>query len=107
MELMKRMLDQIGFSEAVVSCGLPQPDSNRGMHRFSCFCSSCYQVWCGANRFEQTEVTRHNSVLKKLFGFKRMASFEAIIQLFKKFNQSMNTRVFGNLYRWFFWQSSR
>ncbi|HEY9708404.1 MAG TPA: hypothetical protein V6D48_09405 [Oculatellaceae cyanobacterium] len=59
-------------------------------------------VWCGANRFAQTEVTRHDPVLKKLFGFKRMANFKAIMRLFGKFDQATNMRVFGQLYRWFF-----
>lgn len=102
MGLMKRMLDRIGFSEAVISCSLPQPGNNRGYAPIQLLLQFMLSVWCGANHFEQTEVTRHHSVLKKLFSFKQMVNFKAIIRLFRKFNQSMNTRVFGNLYRWFF-----
>ncbi|WP_143074328.1 transposase [Nitrosomonas sp. Nm166] len=31
-----------------------------------------------------------------------MANFKAIMRLFRKFDQGMNMRVFGELYRWFF-----
>ena len=41
-------------------------------------------VWCGANRFEHAEVTRHDRVLKRLFGFKRMANFKAVMSWFNK-----------------------
>ncbi|GJL76964.1 MAG: hypothetical protein NMNS02_30700 [Nitrosomonas sp.] len=48
------------------------------------------------------EVTRHDSVLQKLFGFKRMANFKAIMWFFKKFDQVTTTEIFGRMYRWFF-----
>jgi hypothetical protein len=102
MGLMKRMLDRIGFQSAVESCELPQPGSNRGYAPIQLILQFMLSVWCGANRFEQTEVTRHDSVLKKLFGFKRMANFKAIMRLFRKFNQATTARVFGRLYRWFY-----
>src|SRR5690606_28590752 len=59
-------------------------------------------IWCGANRFEHVEITRHDPVLKKLFGFKRMANFKAIMRLFRRFDQATLMRVFSRLYRWFF-----
>ena len=43
---------------------------------------------CGANRFEHGEVTRHDPVLKRLFGFKRMANFKAIMRLTQATNES-------------------
>lgn len=43
-------------------------------------------VWCGANRFEHSEVTRHDSVLQKLFDFKCMANFKAIMRFYRKFD---------------------
>ncbi len=102
MGLMKRMLDRIGFQAAVAACGLPQPGSNRGYAPIQLILQFMLSVWCGANRFEQMEVTRHDPVLRKLFGFKRMANFKAIIRFFKKFDQATTTEIFGRLYRWFF-----
>ena len=59
-------------------------------------------VWCGANRFEHGEVTRHDPVLKRLFGFVRMANFKAIMRLFGKFTQGINDVVMDDLYLWLF-----
>ncbi|PTN10829.1 transposase [Nitrosomonas aestuarii] len=102
MGLMKRMLDRIGFQSAVKSCELPQPGSNRGYAPIQLLLQFMLPVWCGANRFEQTAVTRHDPVLQKLFGFKRMVNFKAIMRLFRKFDQATTAEVFGRLYRWFF-----
>ena len=102
MGLMKQMLDRIGFARAVGSCGLPQPGSNRGYAPTQLILQFILSVWCGANRFEHAEITRHDPILKKLFGFKRMANFKAITRLFRRFDQATLMRVFGNLYRWFF-----
>jgi hypothetical protein len=56
-------------------------------------------VWCGATRFEHSEVPRHDPVLQKLFGFKCMANFKAIMRFFRKFDQAITMRVFGRMYR--------
>ena len=61
-------------------------------------------IWCVANRFEHTEVTRHDPVLKRLFGFKQMANFKAIMRLFRKFSQADNERIANTLYSWQFGQ---
>lgn len=100
--LMKRMLERIGFHSALKGCGLPQPGSNRGYAPIQLILQFMLSVWCGANRFEHTEVTHHDPVLKQLFGFKRMANFKAIMRLFGKFDQATTVEVFGCLYRWFF-----
>ncbi len=104
MGLMKRMLDRIGFESALQSCGLPQPLSNRGYRPEQLLVQFMLSIWCGANRFEHGEVTRHDPVLRRLFGFARMANFKAVMRLFRKFSQGANTQVFGNLYRWWFEQ---
>lgn len=102
MGLMKRMLDRIGFDSALEACDFPKPGSNRGYSPTQLLLQFMLSVWCGANRFEHLEVTRHDPVLQKLFGFKRMANFKAIMRLFRKFDQATVMRVFGRLYRWFF-----
>lgn len=106
MGLMKRMLDHIGFDEALKCCGLPEPKSNRGYRPEQLIVQFMLSIWCGANRFEHGEVTRHDPVLKDLFGFKRMANCKAVMRLFCKFSQRENNEVFGALYRWWFEQLS-
>ena len=106
MGLMKRMLDHLGFESALMAAGLPQPGSNRGYRPEQLITQFMLSVWCGANRFEHAEVTRHDPVLKRLFGFKRMANFKAVMRLFNKFTQAMNESVMDSLYRWMFSQLS-
>ena len=104
MGLMKRMLDHLGFYAALTSSGLPQPGSNRGYRQDQLITQFMLSVWCGANRFEHGEVTRHDPVLKRLFGFKRMANFKAVMRLFNKFTQATNESVMDSLYQWMFGQ---
>lgn len=100
LSLLKRMLDHIGFDAALAASELPQPGSNRGYRPRQLIMQCMLGVWCGANRFEHGEVTRHDHVLQRLFGFARMANFKAVIRLFRKFDQPTNDGVFGKLYAW-------
>ena len=104
--LLKRMLDHLGFDQALRACGLPQPGSNRGYKPEQLIVQFMLSIWCGANRFEHGEVTRHDPVLKRLFGFQKMANFKAVMRLFAKFSHAINTQVIGDLYRWLFDQVS-
>ena len=106
MALMKRMLDHLGFDEALSKSGLPPRGSNRGYRPEQLITQFILSVWCGANRFEHGEVTRHDPVLKRIFGFKDMANFKAVIRLFNKFTQGTNEAVMDALYRWMFGQIS-
>lgn len=102
--VMKRMLDHLGWGGAVAASGLPQPLSNRGYRPEQLITQFLLGVWCGANRFEHHEVIRHDAVLKRLFGFGRMANFKALIRLFQKFDQPTNDTVFDRLHGWLFSQ---
>ena len=106
MALMKRMLDHMEFRSVLSASGLPQPGSNRGYQPEQLITQFMLSVWCGANRFEHGEVTRHDPVLKRLFGFKRMANFKAVMRLFNKFTQAINESVMDSLYQWMFSQLS-
>ena len=106
MALMKRMLDYLGFGNALAQSGLPPPGSNRGYAPAQLITQFMISVWCGANRFEHGEVTRHDPVLKRIFGFTRMANFKAVMRLFRRFTQSTNEGVMDKLYRWMFDQIS-
>jgi hypothetical protein len=104
MGLMKRLLDHMDFDSALRQAELPQPGSNRGYLPAQLIVQFMLSIWCGANRFEHAEVTRHDPVLKRLFGFKRMANFKAIMRLFRKFSQADNERIANTLYHWQFQQ---
>ena len=43
-------------------------------------------------------------MLKRLFGFTRMANVKAVMRLFRKFTQSTNESVMDSLYQWLFGQ---
>ena len=45
-----------------MACDLPQPGSNRGYRPEQLITQFMLSVWCGANRFEHGEVTRHDPV---------------------------------------------
>lgn len=104
MGLMQRMLDHLDFERALGASGLPQPGSNRGYAPEHLIVQFMLSVWCGANRFEHGKVKRHDPVLRRLFGFKRMANFKAVMRLLRKFTQATNERGLGSLYRWLFEQ---
>lgn len=104
MALMKRMLDRLGFSNSLARCGLPRPGSNRGYRPEQLVLQFMLSIWCGANRFEHAEVTRHDGVLQRLFGWRRMANFKAIQRLLRRFDQGTNQRILGRLWRDFFSQ---
>lgn len=104
MGLMKRLLDHLDFDSALQLAGLPRPGSNLGYRPEQLIIQFMLSIWCGANGFEHTEVTRHDPVLKRLFGFKRMANFKAIMRLFRKFSQADNEHIANSLYHWQFQQ---
>lgn len=60
MGLMKRLLDHLDFDGSLRASGLPQPGSNRGYRPEQLIVQFMLSVWCGANRFEHGEVTRHD-----------------------------------------------
>lgn len=102
MVFMKKLLDKAGLIEQLETCDLPQQGSNRGyspLQLISCFLVS---IWCGANRFEHLEVSRFDEVLRKIFGYKRMAGHRAYQRYFSKFTIAINQRVFHKLSSWFF-----
>ncbi|HYA13971.1 MAG TPA: IS1380 family transposase, partial [Syntrophales bacterium] len=59
-------------------------------------------VWCGANRFLHTEVTRQDAVIRRIFGWRRVCGQDTYKRFFHKFTQGLNQRVFTLMYQWFF-----
>ncbi len=48
------------------------------------------------------DVVRYDTALCDLLGWKRGADHRAYQRYLNKFSQTVNQRVFGNLFRWFF-----
>ena len=104
LSLMKQMLDHLRFDDALTQAEMPAQRSNRGYSPSQLVTQFLLNIWCGGNRFEHAEMVRHDAVLRRLFGFVRMANFKALIRFFNKFSQASNEHVFGQLYRWLFEQ---
>ena len=58
----------MGFRELIeANADLPQSGSNGGYKTSTIIEGFITSVWCGANRFLHTEVTRHDAALVKIF----------------------------------------
>lgn len=100
--LLKRMLDGMGFKEALQSWQLPQPGSNRGYAPQQLIEQMIVSIWCGAARFSHADITRLDATLVRLFDWGQAAGHKAIVRLFQRFDQSSASRVQGSSYRWLF-----
>jgi hypothetical protein len=102
MVFMKKLLDQTGILTKLIACDLPEQRSNRGYAPIQLITSFMVSIWCGANRFEHLEVSRFDDVLRRIFGFKKMAGHKAYQRYFQKFTIAINQQVFTKLSEWFF-----
>ena len=103
MVFLKQMLDKIGFKTAVESCDdMPSQNSNRAHSIQVILESFITSVWCGANRFLHTEVTRSDRVLTKIFGWKAAPGQDAYKRYFNKFDKATNQKVGNHFFGWFF-----
>ena len=103
MVFLKQMLQKIGFRELIENnTDLPVSKSNRGYKTstiIECFITS---IWCGANRFLHTEVTRHDAALGKIFDWKNTPGQDTYKRFFSKFTQTTNQKVSDYFYSWIF-----
>ena len=103
MVFLKQMLQKIGFRELIDSnLDLPQSGSNRGYKTATIIEGFITSIWCGANRFLHTEVTRHDLTLGKIFDWKNTPGQDAYKRFFGKFNQATNQKVSDYFYSWIF-----
>lgn len=103
MVFLRQLSEKIDLRTQVESCvDLPQPGSNRGYNPVSIIESFLVSIWCGANRFLHTEITRHDTALQKIFGWKRVPGQDVYKRYFSKFTQGMNQRVSDHFYSWMF-----
>jgi hypothetical protein len=100
--LLKKMIDKSGLLDYLSTLPLPNPGSNRGFKPVNVILSFMLSIWCGANRFVHTEITRHDNALKKIFGLKLIPSCPTLTRFFRKFSYKMNTEIFDEIYTWFF-----
>lgn len=100
--LLIKMLDKMQFDALLDSLPLPAQGSNRGYKPKQLIKQFMSSIWCGANRFEHTEVTRQDEVIRQFWGFRQMAGHKAFQRFFNKFNQSTNQEVFTAWFQWFF-----
>jgi hypothetical protein len=103
MLFLKQMLGKIGFRELVEqNPDLPQSGSNRGYKTSTILEGFITSIWCGANRFLHTEVTRHDLTLGKIFDWKNTPGQDTYKRFFSKFNQATNQKVSDYFYSWIF-----
>lgn len=103
MVFLKQMMQKIGFRAFIESnTDLPEPKSNRGYKTSTIIESFITSIWCGANRFMHTEVTRHDVALGKIFDWKETPAQDTYKRFFSKFNQVTNQKVSDQFYSWIF-----
>jgi len=103
MVFLKQMLEKIGFRELVESnTDLPESKSNRGYSKSAIVEGFITSIWCGANRFMHTEVTRHDAALGKIFNWNGAPAQDTYKRFFSKFNQVTNQKVSDYFYSWIF-----
>jgi hypothetical protein len=103
MFFLKQMLDKLAFKEVIKSCEiLPTQNSNRGHSIEVILESFITSIWCGANRFLHTEVTRGDRALSEIFDWKIVPGQDAYKRYFGKFSEAVNYEVAQHFYSWFF-----
>lgn len=103
MVLLRQMLEKIDFKKRLEECAdLPVQGSNRGSCPHLIIESFLVSIWCGANRFMHTEVTRQDEALKEIFEWEKVPGQDAYKRYFSKFDQAINQRVSDYFYSWLF-----
>lgn len=103
MVFLKQMLDKIGFREHIKNCNsLPTSQSNNCFKKEVLLESFITSIWCGANRFLHTEVTRSDKALASIFDWQKVPGQDAYKRYFGKFTQSINQGVGRHFFSWFF-----
>jgi len=103
MIFLKQMLEKIGFRDLITSNpDLPVSGSNRGYKTSTIIEGFITSVWCGANRFLHTEVTRHDAALGKIFGWKNTPGQDTYKRSFSKFAQVTNQKISDYFFSWIF-----
>lgn len=101
MVFLKRMTDNMGLRNTINSCeNLPKSGSNRGYSAVEILETFMVSVWCGANKFIHTEITRSDVALGKIFDRERVPGNDAIKRFFRKFDLVRNNSVSNHFFSW-------
>jgi hypothetical protein len=101
MIFLKRMTDKMGFRDVIKTCpSLPKSGSNRGYSAVDILETFFLSIWCGANKFIHTEITRSDETLGKIFDRERTPGNDAIKRFFRKFNMETNQDVSNHFFSW-------
>ena len=100
--LLKKMMDGMGVFQAIQAWQLPMPGSNRGYAPAQLLEQMMVSIWCGANRFVHSDITRLDKTLARLFGWSRVAEHKSIMRLFQRFDQTKATELQRNCFNWLF-----
>ena len=100
--LLKKMMDGMGVFQAIQSWQLPMPGSNRGYAPAQLLEQMIVSIWCGANRFVHSDITRLDKTLARLFGWSRVAEHKSIMRLFQRFDQPKATDLQHKCFNWLF-----
>ncbi len=103
MVFLKQMLRNTGFRALIENNpDVPVSGSNRGYKTSTIIEGFITSIWCGANRFLHTEVTRHDAALRKIFDWKNTPGQDTYKRFFSKFTQTTNLKVSDYFYSWIF-----
>jgi len=100
--ILKKLIDNTGFSEHLKKLPLPTQNSNRGHQPRQLFEQFMASVWCGANRYSHLDIIRFDTTIQKMFGWGSMPEHKSFQRYFQKFDICSTKEVFGGLYKWFF-----
>ena len=102
---LRQMLDKLRFRQVVeAQSELPSPGSNRGYDAATIIEAFMTSIWCGANRFLHTEITRHDPSIARIFNWKRTPAQDTYKRFFAKFTSASQIRISQYFYHWLFKQ---
>ena len=88
MVFLKQMLQKVGFRELIDNNpDLPVSGSNQGYKSSTIIEGFITSIWCGANRFLHTEITRHDAAPGNIFAWKNTPGQDSYKRFFSKFTQ--------------------
>ncbi|MCC6252136.1 MAG: IS1380 family transposase [Bacteroidia bacterium] len=103
MVFLKQLLNKMGFRDKINTCPyLPFPKSNNAHEVTTIIEAFITSIWCGANRFMHTEVTRNDVALAEIFDWDAVPAQDTYKRFFGKFTQPTNHQVSDYFYSWIF-----
>jgi len=102
--LLKNFLEKIRFRDVASRWHLPQPKSNRGYNPVQILEQMIVSVWAGAENYSQTDISRSDPVIQRIFDWKNVAEHKAVQRFLQKFNLGTSSNYMREVYGWLFSQ---